>query len=64
MSKMIEIVVSPSGQTKVETRGFAGGQCRQASKFLEEALGAHQSEQLTAEYYQSAENRIENRQST
>ena len=32
--KLIEITVDPRGQTKVETRGFAGGTCRQASKFI------------------------------
>ena len=37
--KIIEIVVSPAGQTQVETKGFAGAECRQASEFLEQALG-------------------------
>jgi hypothetical protein len=52
MTKIIEIIVSPQGETKIETKGFVGGECRQASRFIEEALGVHASEKLTAEYYQ------------
>lgn len=51
--KTIEIIVSPSGQTRVETRGFAGGECRQASQFVEQALGQRLGEQLTPEFYQT-----------
>lgn len=52
MSQIIEIIVAPNGQTRVETKGFAGSQCRQASQFLEAALGRRTSEQLTAEFHQ------------
>ena len=51
MSKTIEIIVAPDGATRVETKGFAGGECREASKFLEGALGQSQHEQLTPEFY-------------
>ena len=37
--KTIEITVDPKGDTKVETRGFTGGECREASRFVEQALG-------------------------
>jgi len=50
--KTIEITVGPKGETKVETRGFTGGACREASRFLEQALGGKASETLTAEFYQ------------
>ena len=50
--KIIEITVSPTGETKVETRGFTGGACREASRSLEQALGARTAEALTAEFYQ------------
>ena len=50
--KIIEVTVSPKGETKLETKGFAGGECRQASRFMEEALGVRASEKLTAEFYQ------------
>ena len=37
--KIIEITVDSKGQSKVETRGFTGGECREASNFIEQALG-------------------------
>ena len=39
MSRTIEIIVSPNGETTVTTQGFAGHSCRDASKFIEQALG-------------------------
>jgi hypothetical protein len=54
--KTIEIIVSPTGQTHVETKGFAGSECRQASEFIEKALGKRTSEHLTAEFHQPANN--------
>jgi Protein of unknown function (DUF2997) len=50
--KTIEITVSPVGETKVETRGFTGGECREASRFVEQALGRKTAETLTAEFHQ------------
>ena len=54
MSKTIEIVVSPTGQTQVQTRGFTGSECRAASEFIEQALGQRTNEQLTSEFHQQA----------
>jgi Protein of unknown function (DUF2997) len=51
--KIIRVIVGPGGETKVETKGFSGGECRDASRFLEQALGQPVSEQLTPEFYQS-----------
>jgi len=51
--KTIEVIVSPNGQTRLETKGFAGSQCRDASKLLESALGQTTEERLTAEYHQT-----------
>jgi hypothetical protein len=53
--KIIEIIVSPTGETTVTTRGFAGSSCREASKFVEEALGQRGEERLTAEFHQPQE---------
>ena len=50
--KIIEITVDSKGQTKVETRGFTGGECREASRFVEQALGQRTDEKLTSEFYQ------------
>ncbi len=52
MSKIIEMIVSPTGETRVETKGFAGEDCREASKSLEAALGIRTTEQMTAEFHQ------------
>ena len=61
--KTIEITVSPKGETKIETRGFTGSECRDASRFVEQALGTHSAETLTAEFYQNQQAGEELRQS-
>ena len=50
--KTIEITVNPKGEATVRTMGFAGGECREASRFLEQALGTRTAETLTAEFHQ------------
>jgi hypothetical protein len=49
--KTIEIIVSPQGETRLETKGFTGAECRQASRFIEEALGRRTAERLTVEFH-------------
>ena len=51
--KTIEIIVTADGSTSVQTKGFAGASCQQASRFIEEALGKRTGEKLTAEFHQS-----------
>ena len=60
--KVIEVTISPQGETKLQTRGFHGPDCRHASKFLEEALGQPIGEQLTGEFYQASAQQQEIRQ--
>ncbi len=60
--KTIEIVVSPTGETNVETKGFTGSSCRDASRFIEQALGKSTGEKLTAEFHQSESVRQANQQ--
>ncbi len=62
MSKTIEIIVSPKGETTVTTKGFIGAECREASKFLESALGQRLQETLTGEFYQTAQQQLSNKQ--
>ncbi|QDU88425.1 hypothetical protein Pla175_18030 [Pirellulimonas nuda] len=50
--KSIEIIVSPQGEARIETRGYAGAACQDASRLLEAALGVRQSEQLTSAFFQ------------
>ena len=61
MSKTIEIIVSPTGQTQIKTPGFSGTSCQAASLPYERALGVKQSEQLTPEFYaeQAAATRLQ-----
>lgn len=59
MPRIIEVTVSPNGETTIQTRGFAGGECLQASKFLEQALGVVASDQKTAEYFQGQQTQQE-----
>jgi hypothetical protein len=63
MKKIIRIIVSPRGETMIETKGFTGGECREASKFIEQARGQPVSEQFTAEFYQGQTTGQELRQS-
>lgn len=51
-SQTIEVIISPTGETTIQTRGYAGGVCLQASKWLEEALGIPTSDRKTTEFYQ------------
>ena len=59
--KRVEIIVDPKGNSKVETKGFSGSECVEASKFIEQALGKETASRTTAEFYQSTttQNRIE-----
>jgi hypothetical protein len=49
--KQIEIIVMPNGETRVTTRGFAGSNCQNASRFLERVLGRRSLTQRTSEFY-------------
>ncbi len=54
MDKKIIITVSPTGETTVQTTGYTGPACKDASRFIEEALGEKTAERLTPEYHQPA----------
>ena len=51
MNRVIEVTVSPKGETSIQTNGYAGADCLQASKFLEQALGVVSKESKTGEFY-------------
>ena len=55
MSRIIEIIVTPEGKARVETKGFVGGECREASRLVERALGQQVSEQLTSEFFATSD---------
>jgi hypothetical protein len=52
--KTIEITVCPLGVTKIETKGFSGSECLEATRELERALGVTSKDQRTAEFYSQA----------
>ena len=54
MARIIEVVVSPTGETTVQTKGYTGADCLQASRFLEQTLGVTTADRKTAEYHQTA----------
>ena len=49
--KTIEIIVSPDGQTRLQTKGFAGPGCREASRSLEVKLGTRLSDLATSDLF-------------
>jgi hypothetical protein len=61
MPRTIEVTVSPKGEIRLQTKGYAGGDCLQASKFLEQALGVTASDRRTGEFYvtTATEQRVE-----
>jgi hypothetical protein len=52
--KTIEITIATNGQSTVETKGFSGSECRDASRFIEQAIGQQTNEILKAEFHQAA----------
>jgi len=51
MNKTITIIVAPDGKTKIETHGYTGPDCRDATRFLEGTIGIGTVERLKAEYF-------------
>ncbi len=64
MNRTIEITISPTGETQMETKGFTGSGCQDATRLLEQALGRVTHEQLTPELFHTAftENREQQRE--
>jgi len=52
--KTIQITVSPEGAVSVKTNGFTGSSCKDASRFIEQALGTSGRESLLPEFYNQA----------
>jgi hypothetical protein len=52
MARIIEVMVLPTGETTVQTKGYAGADCLLASRFLEQALGITTADRKTVEYHQ------------
>ena len=52
--KTITVEIDENGSTKVETKGFAGKACQDATKALHDALGCVVNDQTTPEYHQQS----------
>ena len=53
MNRAIEVIVSPTGEIKIDAVGFKGADCEQATRFLEEALGVVNNREKKPEYHQT-----------
>jgi hypothetical protein len=49
----------PDGTVEVRTKGYAGSSCMEASKWIEEALGAVTDVKKTSEYYQEKQRLVQ-----
>lgn len=53
MAKLIEMVVSVKGEITLQTKGYFGAECQQASRWLEQALGIATKDRKTAAFFQN-----------
>ena len=53
MSRSIEVLVTPTGEIKIDAVGFKGADCEQATKFLEAALGLVNERTKKPDYHQT-----------
>ena len=60
----IQIIIDPQGQVRLQTKGFTGASCREASRSLEQALGLTESDRSTSEMYQQATAQEQEQQKT
>lgn len=54
MPQEIKVTITPTGETTVEAIGFRGKACQDATKALEQALGAVKSVRRKPEFHASA----------
>jgi hypothetical protein len=60
-NRTIEIIIGPSGEIQIDAVGFKGPDCEQATRFLEEALGAVGQKTKKPEYHQRSTTRNQQR---
>ncbi len=59
--RTIEVTVAATGEIAIEAVAFKGADCDQATKYLEEALGAVVTRSKKPEYYQRSHPRAQQR---
>jgi hypothetical protein len=57
--KTIELIISPAGETQLQTQGFQGSSCQAASRALKQALGLVTHEQKTADFFAAQQQQID-----
>jgi hypothetical protein len=57
MAKKVKVIITITGEIKIEAQGFKGSTCKEATKFLE-SLGEVKNFDKKAEYYQSPGNDV------
>jgi hypothetical protein len=55
MAKIIRITVTPKGELTIETEGYKGSECKDATRDLEKMLGTVTSDTPTPEARQGTE---------
>jgi hypothetical protein len=50
--RVVEILITPSGQLTINAAGFSGTDCEKATAFLEQALGQLTAKQRKPEWHQ------------
>ena len=56
--KELMITIGPDGEVQIQVEGAAGPECLDLTKFLEDELGEVTDRQLSASYYQEAEEEV------
>ena len=57
--KDIFFTIDENGEVKIEVKGAPGEDCMKLTKEIEEALGLVGERQMTSEYYQQEEQKVE-----
>jgi hypothetical protein len=56
----IDVWISPEGAITLDAVGYTGSSCEEATRFLEESLGAVGRKQRTRDYYRRQSNQTTN----
>ncbi len=59
MSRSIEVLITPTGEVKIDAVGFNGVDCEKATAFLEQALGIQHIRVHKPEFHQQARKAVQ-----
>jgi hypothetical protein len=55
MPRVIEVIVAKDGGITIQTKGYSGSSCLEASRPFEHALGITTEERRTGEFFENAQ---------